>query len=65
MAKHSTEESEGRVRTVVELEPGERVALCRCFKSSKFPFCDGTHRQYAGTGPVIVQAPGEQTPSSE
>lgn len=60
MAKHSTEEIEGRPRTVVELEPGERVALCRCFKSSKFPFCDGTHKQYQGVGPVIVQAPGEK-----
>ncbi|MCS6949263.1 MAG: CDGSH iron-sulfur domain-containing protein [Armatimonadota bacterium] len=63
MAKHSTEEIDGRPRTTVELEPGERVALCRCFKSNKFPFCDGTHRQYQGVGPVIVQAPGEKQTS--
>lgn len=60
MAKHSTQEIDGRPRTVVELEPGERIALCRCFKSTKFPFCDGTHKEYQGVGPVIVQAPGEK-----
>jgi CDGSH-type Zn-finger protein len=60
MPKHSTELIDGRPRTVVELEPGERVALCRCFKSANFPFCDGSHKQCEGMGPVIVQAPGEK-----
>ncbi len=58
MATHSTVEQDGHLRTTVQLEPGERVALCRCFKSKKFPFCDGSHRQeQSQVGPVIVQAP--------
>ncbi|MCS7220390.1 MAG: CDGSH iron-sulfur domain-containing protein [Anaerolineae bacterium] len=57
MAEHSTEERNGHPRTTVRLQPGERVALCRCFGSKQFPFCDGTHREHPGRGPVIVEAP--------
>jgi len=46
----------GHPRTTVQMEPGERVALCRCFHSKNFPFCDGTHKQHPGKGPVIVEA---------
>ncbi|MDQ7030851.1 MAG: CDGSH iron-sulfur domain-containing protein [Ardenticatenia bacterium] len=42
--------------TTVKLEPGEKVALCRCFASAKFPFCDGTHTQHPGRGPAVVEA---------
>lgn len=57
MATYTNEERMGHVRTNVELEPGEQCALCRCFKSGKFPFCDGMHRQLPGElGPVIVKA---------
>ncbi len=56
MAEHRTEKFNDHPRTTVTLEPGERVALCRCFGSQKFPFCDGTHRQHPGKGPVIVEA---------
>ena len=31
----------------VELEAGKRYAWCRCGRSKKQPFCDGTHK---GTG---------------
>jgi len=41
--------------TTVKLQPGEKVALCRCFGSQKFPFCDGTHTQHPGKGPAIVE----------
>jgi CDGSH-type Zn-finger protein len=58
MATHSTEERNGKLRTEVKLEHGETVALCRCFASKKFPFCDGSHRQQPGkVAPVIVSAP--------
>jgi CDGSH-type Zn-finger protein len=40
----------------------ERVALCRCWQSKKFPYCDGSHREYNRLnddqlGPVIVTHP--------
>ncbi len=56
MATHKSEEIMGHLRTTVQIEPGERVALCRCFHSKNFPFCDGTHKQHPGKGPVIVEA---------
>jgi CDGSH-type Zn-finger protein len=57
MAIHETEERNGKLRTVMKLEPGERIALCRCMQSKNFPFCDGTHKTIDGnTGPVIVEA---------
>lgn len=27
----------------LELKAGERVVVCRCWQSKKFPFCDGAH----------------------
>lgn len=45
----------------------EKTAFCRCWKSQKFPYCDGSHRAYnAETGsnvaPVVVccQQPVEE-----
>lgn len=66
MATFTSEERNGHPRTTVTLEPGERVALCRCFQSKKFPLCDGTHRDIPGKGPVIVEAPARpaDTPSA-
>lgn len=46
-------------RITVTLHPGERVALCRCWKSSKFPLCDGTHKQHAGFGPAVIVVAAE------
>lgn len=58
MPEHSTEERNGHLRTEVKLGDGEKVALCRCFKSANFPFCDGTHKTIDSTvGPAIVSAP--------
>ena len=39
----------------VQLEAGKRYAWCRCGRSAKQPFCDGSH---AGTGiePLIFTA---------
>ncbi len=66
MATVTTEERNGHVRTTVALEPGERCSLCRCFKSEKFPLCDGTHKTLQGNwGPVIVQAPDTEKPSAD
>ena len=57
MSTHKTEDRNGHPVTNVQLEAGETVWLCRCFHSQKFPFCDGTHRQHNGLGPVQVAAP--------
>ena len=37
------------------VEPTETVAICRCWHSQKFPFCDGAHREHPGRGPCVVK----------
>jgi len=49
----------------LELKAGEKCVLCRCWLSSKFPFCDGAHAAHNkatgdNVGPVIVTAPSVQ-----
>ena len=61
MAKDTTTDRKGHPQTTVELESGEQVWLCRCFESKKFPYCDGTHRQHPGKGPVQVKAPSAES----
>lgn len=36
-----------------------RVSLCRCWRSSKMPLCDGAHKNIEGdqVGPVVVTWP--------
>jgi len=35
-----------KVVHTITLNPGEKVAICRCWKSSKFPLCDGAHNKH-------------------
>lgn len=40
--------------------PGQTIALCRCWQSDKFPYCDGTHRKINrdtgdSVGPAVVK----------
>jgi CDGSH-type Zn-finger protein len=67
MATHHTEERDGKLRTTIKLEPGERVALCRCLQSKNFPFCDGTHKTLPNSkaGPAIIEALREAQGESE
>jgi CDGSH-type Zn-finger protein len=44
----------------VVIKDQERMALCRCWKSKSFPFCDGSHHKWNkengdSLGPVIVE----------
>lgn len=58
MPKVVTEEHNGVTRTIVELEEGEEVSICRCWQSGKFPFCDGKHKHIETTyKPIRVRAP--------
>jgi len=45
---------------VAELEEGRTYAWCRCGRSSKQPFCDGSHK---GTGiePMVFKAERTET----
>jgi CDGSH-type Zn-finger protein len=59
MPTYVNEDREGHLRTVMTLQPGERVKLCRCMQSKELPFCDGTHKELTGNpaGPVVVEVP--------
>ena len=46
---------------VAKVADGQKVALCRCYRSSNFPYCDGSHVKHnEETGdniaPVVVTA---------
>ena len=43
----------------LSLASGEKCVVCRCWKSNKFPLCDGAHVQHNkdtgdNLGPVII-----------
>ncbi|CAJ0957733.1 unnamed protein product, partial [Mesorhabditis belari] len=50
-----------KVVDTVDMEDiGDKKTFCRCWKSSKFPYCDGTHNKHNketgdNVGPLIVQ----------
>jgi len=39
----------------IELEEGKKYAWCKCGKSTKQPFCDGTHKGSEFT-PLVFEA---------
>lgn len=44
-------------RTKITVKSGDTVALCRCWQSKKFPFCDGSHNKLEdNVGPIIVES---------
>jgi CDGSH-type Zn-finger protein len=56
MPEINSAEKNGHIRHIVTIEPDEKVMLCRCYKSEKFPLCDLSHAKCEGeVGPVIVQ----------
>lgn len=54
-------------RDEVTLPIDGRIAICRCWQSKKFPYCDGEHRCFneetrEGLGPMIVKGPDYKKP---
>ena len=52
-------------RHQIELKPGDKIFICRCWKSANFPYCDGSHRghcEHAGddVGPATITVPESQ-----
>jgi CDGSH-type Zn-finger protein len=52
---------EREMRHTESLPAGSTVAVCRCWQSDKFPYCDGTHRKHNAetgdnVGPAIITA---------
>jgi CDGSH-type Zn-finger protein len=31
---------------MAKVKAGEKVSLCRCYKSKSFPYCDGSHNSH-------------------
>ncbi|CAG0924744.1 unnamed protein product [Notodromas monacha] len=58
----STNESSPIVSKFSVSELADKVAFCRCWLSSKFPKCDGSHVKHNtatgdNVGPVVVEKP--------
>jgi len=56
-----------KVVDLVEIEDlaEEKIAYCRCWKSSKFPLCDGTHNKHNDStkdnvGPLVLKRKEKQ-----
>ena len=43
-------------RDHLNIEVGKIISLCRCWKSKKFPYCDGSHNiSQNNQGPVVIK----------
>jgi len=34
------------IEDLIDKNPKKKVSYCRCWRSEKFPYCDGAHRKY-------------------
>ena len=60
--QHETFEKNGHIRTHVTMKRGEAISLCRCWKSKKFPLCDGTHNTLDNDlGPAVITVDCDQS----
>jgi CDGSH-type Zn-finger protein len=49
----------GEIESIAEYKDGKLV-MCRCWRSSKFPYCDGSHAKHNketgdNVGPLIIK----------
>ena len=57
---------EGKVVNTIDIEDmGDKGVFCRCWKSKKFPYCDGSHNKHNeecgdNVGPLIITAKKSQ-----
>jgi len=57
----SVKKDTAKVVDTVDLEEvGDKKVFCRCWKSKKFPYCDGAHNKHNddckdNVGPLIIQ----------
>ncbi|MCL4129333.1 UNVERIFIED_CONTAM: hypothetical protein GTU68_023076 [Idotea baltica] len=57
--------NESKVVDSLDMEDlGDKAVFCRCWRSSKFPYCDGSHNKYNeecgdNVGPLIVKKKGK------
>ncbi|KAL1139533.1 hypothetical protein AAG570_006516 [Ranatra chinensis] len=57
----SIRKDEAKVVDIVNIEDlGDSTAFCRCWRSAKFPYCDGSHGRHNrencdNTGPVVIK----------
>ncbi|KAJ8022522.1 CDGSH iron-sulfur domain-containing protein 2-like B [Holothuria leucospilota] len=58
--KYPTPKDQEKVKHVLDVEDlGDRTPFCRCWKSEKFPYCDGAHNEHNKTtgdnvGPIVM-----------
>mgnify|MGYP003996443553 FL=1 len=50
------------IRDVLIIETGKKICICRCWKSNRFPECDGSHiahnkKHNDNVGPIIIATP--------
>ncbi|KAK7082343.1 CDGSH iron-sulfur domain-containing protein 2 [Halocaridina rubra] len=57
----SVKKTEGKVVDTVDMEDiGKQAVFCRCWRSKKFPYCDGSHNAHNekcgdNVGPLIIK----------
>ncbi|XP_060599058.1 CDGSH iron-sulfur domain-containing protein 2 homolog B-like [Ruditapes philippinarum] len=55
-----SDKDKDKIVTMVDIEDvGDKTAYCRCWKSNKFPLCDGTHNKHNAencdnVGPLVM-----------
>ncbi|CAI5440835.1 unnamed protein product [Caenorhabditis angaria] len=63
--------SSPKVADAIDIEDiGEKKAFCRCWKSEKWPYCDGAHGKHNketgdNLGPVIIKGKPAATPENK